>query len=91
MTMSLLFIDRIKMLCRDLVKGRHVALDRTQSYEVRILPSSMQRGSQQSPSSGLLAIKLVAAAPRLSAGANRLRWGNQRSSRDMEHTRSNLG
>ena len=89
MTMSLLFIDCIKVLCRDLIKGKHVAMDRTRSYEVKILPAS----SQQSPLSGLHALKLVAtvSVPRLSARADRPRWRNEGSSRDMEHTRSNLG
>ncbi|HUW36577.1 MAG TPA: hypothetical protein VMV91_04535 [Rhodocyclaceae bacterium] len=88
MTIRLLIIDRIKLLCRDLVKNQSVALSRTRSYEVKMLPSQLQTR----PSSGLRAIRLVAAvaAPRLSSEADRLRWGN-RGGLDIEHTRSNLG
>jgi len=88
MTTSLPFIDRIKVLYRGLIKGKRVALNRPRSYEVRILPSSVQRGQ---PLSGLLPIKLVAtvATPRLSARSDRLWWDGSR--RHVEHTRSNLG
>jgi len=81
------FIARIKLLCRDLAKNQRVALSRTRSYEVKLLPQLQTR-----PSSGLCAIRLVAAvaAPRSSYEADRLRWGN-RGGLDIEHTRSNLG
>lgn len=90
MTPSLPFIARIKVLCRDLIEGKHVALNRPRSYEVKILPSSVPRG-RQSPLSGLHALKLAAtaAAPRRSSRSDRLGWGGSR--RDVEHTRSNLG
>ncbi len=96
MTSSLPFIDRIRVLCRSFIeggKGNNTALNRPRNYEIRILPSSLQADGGRSRSSDLLAIKLVptVARPRPSARADRLRWTNQRSGRDMEHTRSNLG
>ena len=83
MTTRLPFIDRAMVLYR-----RHL---RTRNYELKMLPSLMRRGTQ--PSSGLLAIALSApvAAPRLSTGSDRLRWGSHGGCLDIEHTRSNLG
>lgn len=83
MTTSLLFIDRIKKLCRDIVKGKPDALNDVHSYEIKIQPLSMQRGGPKNSKPGLHAIKLRAAiaAP----------WVSVRAGRDMEHTRSNLG
>lgn len=93
MTLNLPFINRIKVLTRDLINGNDPALNRPRSYEVEILPSSMQGGSRQSSLSSAYAIEpgLTVSAPRVSARADRLWWGNQGSGRDVEHTRSNLG
>jgi hypothetical protein len=93
MTIRLPFMDRIKMLSRDLINGNNLPLNRPRSYEVEILPSPMQRGSQQSPLSSVPAIKpgATVAALLVSGKADRLWLGNQESGRDVEHTRSNLG
>lgn len=93
MTIRLPFMDRIKLLTRNLINGKSIDLNRPRSYEVKILPSSAQRGRPQSPLSSAHAIKPAAtvAAPWVFARANRLSSVNQRSGRDVEHTRSNLG
>jgi len=93
MATNLLFIDRIKVLCQYLSNGKNFGVNMTRSYEVKMLASLMRRGSQQSPLFSLPAIKIVAtvAAPRVSAGANRLWWDNHGSDRNTRHTRSNLG
>ena len=83
MSKDLRFIERIKGLCRDLIKGKQFAPNR--SYEVKMLPSS----GQKSPLSRLHPIKIRVAAPRLSSRNDRVSWGGSR--RDVEHTRSNLG
>ncbi len=85
MTTNLSFIDRIKVLCRELIEGKPAALNRGRSYEVRILPSS----GQQSTLSRLHPVKIRVSAPRLSGRSDRLCWGGSRQ--DVEHTRSNLG
>ena len=86
---SLPFIGRVKLLCR--VFAKSVALNRDRSYEVRLLPSLIQKGNR--PSSRLSAIKLSAAVapPRPFAAADRPRWGNHGGGPVIEHTRSNLG
>jgi len=93
MSIGLPFIDRIKLLYRDLIGDQHFALNRERSYEVKIRPSSMPIRKPQSPLSGLQAIKLATtlAAPRVSGPADPICWASQGGSRDMEHTRSNLG
>lgn len=93
MTIRLPFIDRIKELSRDLINGNTLSLNRPRSYEVEILPSSMQTGIQQITLSRVHGIKpgATVAAPRVSARARRLWSVNHGSGRDVEHTRSNLG
>ena len=93
MALILPFIDRIRMLSRDLISGKNAALNRPPSHEITIMPSSI-RGSQRSLSSSMNAMKprAMVAAPATSAGIDR-RWlsSHGRSGRDGEHTRSNLG
>ena len=50
------FMHRLKMLSRDIIYGKNFALNRTQSYEVEILPSSKQRRGPQSSRPGIPAI-----------------------------------
>jgi len=89
MTIRLPFIDRIKLLSRDFINGKSLALNRPPSYEVEILPSS----SQQASSSKVRAIKLGegAATTLASARSDRLWLATRGSGRDVEHTHSNLG
>lgn len=93
MTTKLPFIDRIKMLSRDIINGKNAALTRPLSYEVEILPSRMQKGSQQSPLSSVHAVEpgATVAALLVSGKADRLWSVNQESGREVEHTHSNLG
>lgn len=94
MTIRLPFIDRITVIYRDLINGKDFDLNTSRSYEVEILPWSMQRRSQQNPLSSLHAIKLGAtvAAPLLSVRAERIWLVNRGSGLDVvKHTHSNLG
>ena len=45
MTIRLLFIDRMKVLYRDLIVSRNIAFNRPRSYEVKILPSGSRKQS----------------------------------------------
>ena len=87
------FIDRIKVLSRDIINGKSFALNRSRSYQAEIRLLSSLRGGEQSPLFGVREIKSGAtvAATLVSARAGRLRLVNHRSSWDLESTRSNLG
>lgn len=93
MTIRLPYIDHIKVLFRNLINDKDVDLNRPWNYEVQILPSSIQRGNQQSPVSSAHSIKTVPTviAPWVATRASRLWSANQESSWHVEHTRSNLG
>ena len=88
-----LFIDRIKLLFRTLINGNNVALHRTRSHEIDVLPSPAHGGSLQRPLAKVYAIKSGATvAPlRASGKAARLWLANQKSALDVPHTHSNLG
>ena len=70
MTTRQLFIDRMKVLYRDLIVGRNIAFNRPRSYEVEILPSGSQKKSGARAHSIKLGI-IVAASP-VSARADRV-------------------
>jgi len=93
MATSLLFIDRINVLCRYLINGKNFDLKSTRSYEVKLLPSLTRRGIQQNPLLSLHAIKHVAtvAVPPVSARGGGRRLVEQERSWAVEYTRSNLG
>ena len=93
MTIALRFIDRIKLLYRNLSKGVACALDRTRSYEIKVVPSALQTGKPRTYLPELVPIRLGARSTlkRLPSRNAQLSWGSLRSSRDAEHTRSNLG
>ena len=86
------FTDRTKALFRDFIAGKRVAMDRTQNYEVKVLPSATDRASQKPPLSTARAIRSATVAALLVSGkADRLWLVDQERACDAEHTRSNLG
>lgn len=93
MKISLPLIDRLKVLSRVLINDDPLASNRPRSYETDGSPSRTQMGSQQSPSSGVRAIKsgAIFGAPPVYARGDRFWSINQGGGRDVEHTQSNLG
>ena len=92
MTIRLPFMDRIKVLSRDLINSKDFSLNRIRSSEAEILRSSTLR-KQQRPLSNVYAITLgaTATALRVSSRADRLWLANHRNGREAEHTSSNMG
>ena len=89
MTLRLPFIDHINVLLRNLINDKDVALNRPRSYELQILPSSMQEEKQQNPLSSSHAIKprATVAAKLVFTSAGRPWSANQESSWYVEHAR----
>lgn len=91
MSIRLPFIDRIKMLTLGFINGQPLTLHPDRYYEIEVLPSPTQRGSQHSPLSSVHMIEPASSIAALaSSNADRFWSANLNSSRDMRHTHSNL-